>query len=104
MERGETIDITDRGRPATVLAPPPQGSPLDQDRAASDPVPDFSSEPPAQTIVPLADSNHMKLDAGGAVSRVQRSSELFGSYTDIDVSDVSIAQVQGTRYYLNSEG
>jgi hypothetical protein len=36
VERGETIEITDRGRPATVLAPPPQGSPLDQHRAAGE--------------------------------------------------------------------
>jgi hypothetical protein len=39
-----------------------------------------------------------------ALVRVQQASAVFGSYPDIDLSEVSIAQVQGTRYYTNSEG
>ena len=33
---GETIEITDRGRPVAMLGPLPQGSPLDRLRAAGD--------------------------------------------------------------------
>lgn len=34
--QGETIEITDRGRPVALLAPAPQGSPLERIRAADD--------------------------------------------------------------------
>lgn len=34
MERGETVEITDRGRPVALLTPLPQGSPLERLRAA----------------------------------------------------------------------
>ena len=30
---GETIEVTDRGRPVAVLSPPPEGSPLERLRA-----------------------------------------------------------------------
>jgi prevent-host-death family protein len=33
VERGETIEVTDRGRPVAVLAPPPEGSSLERLRA-----------------------------------------------------------------------
>ena len=33
---GETIEVTDRGRPVAVLAPVPGGSPLEQLRASGD--------------------------------------------------------------------
>jgi prevent-host-death family protein len=33
VERGETIEVTDRGRRVAILAPPPDGSPLDRLRA-----------------------------------------------------------------------
>ncbi len=36
VERGETIEITDRGRPVALLAPLPEGSPLEQLRTAGD--------------------------------------------------------------------
>jgi prevent-host-death family protein len=36
VEQGETIEVTDRGRPVAVLAPPPEGSPLDRLRALGD--------------------------------------------------------------------
>jgi hypothetical protein len=29
VEQGETIEVTDRGRPVALLSPPPEGSPLD---------------------------------------------------------------------------
>lgn len=36
VEQGETVEITDRGRPVAMLAPLPGGSPLEQLRAAGD--------------------------------------------------------------------
>src|SRR5256885_15175409 len=36
VERGETIEITDRGRPVAVLGPLPQGSPWEQLLTAGD--------------------------------------------------------------------
>ena len=33
VERGETIEVTDRGRRVAILAPPAEGRPLDQLRA-----------------------------------------------------------------------
>ena len=36
VERGETIEITDRGRPVALLGPLPAGSPLEQLRAAGE--------------------------------------------------------------------
>ena len=36
VERGEVIEITDRGRPVAQLTPLPAGSPLEQLRAAGD--------------------------------------------------------------------
>jgi len=39
VEAGETIEITDRGRPVAVLAPLPDRSPIERLRAAGDLVP-----------------------------------------------------------------
>ena len=36
VEQGETIEITDRGRPVALLTPSPHGSPLERMRAAGD--------------------------------------------------------------------
>jgi prevent-host-death family protein len=36
VERGETIEVTDRGRPVAILSPPPEGSPIDRLRALGD--------------------------------------------------------------------
>lgn len=36
MERGETVEITDRGRPVALLSPIPRGTPLEQMRAAGE--------------------------------------------------------------------
>jgi prevent-host-death family protein len=36
VEQGESIEITDRGRPVAVLAPLPGGTPLEQLRASGD--------------------------------------------------------------------
>lgn len=36
VARGETIEVTDRGRPVAVLAPVPGGSPLERLRASGE--------------------------------------------------------------------
>jgi prevent-host-death family protein len=36
VEQGETVEITDRGRPVALLTPIPNGSPLERMRAAGD--------------------------------------------------------------------
>lgn len=36
VERGETIEITDRGRPIAMLSPLPPGTPLERMRAAGE--------------------------------------------------------------------
>jgi hypothetical protein len=72
-----------------------------QNRTASDPIPDFSQEPPVETILPGV---RFHVDRPGLVARVQQPSAVFAAYPDVDLSEVSIGQVHGTRYYLNSEG
>jgi prevent-host-death family protein len=39
VEAGETIEVTDRGRPVAVLAPLPESGPLEQLRAAGEVMP-----------------------------------------------------------------
>lgn len=57
VEAGETIEITDRGRPVALLTPLPGGSPLEQLRAAGEVEPatdDLDSLPsPLPTDGPL---------------------------------------------------
>ena len=36
VERGEIIEVTDRGRRVAILSPPPAGNPLDRLRALGD--------------------------------------------------------------------
>ena len=72
-----------------------------QNRTASDPIPDFSQEPPAETIVPAV---RFQPDRPGLLARVQQASAVFAAHPDVDLSDVAITQIHGTRYYLNSEG
>ncbi len=88
-----------------------------QNRTASDPIPDFSQEPPVETIVPgantvrlkpdpTADSGRVRLEADRReiLARVQQASAVFASHPDVDLSEVAISETHGTRYYLNSEG
>ena len=76
-----------------------------QNRTASDPIPDFSKEPPVETIAAAAGR---RPDASAApaepLARVQQASAVFAAHPDVDLSEVAITQVHGTRYYLNSEG
>ena len=49
VEKGETIEITDRGRPVALLTPIAAGSPLEQPRAAGEVEPataDMNDLPP----------------------------------------------------------
>ncbi len=39
VEAGETIEVTDRGRPVALLAPLPESAPLDMLRAAGEVIP-----------------------------------------------------------------
>jgi prevent-host-death family protein len=39
VEAGETIEVTDRGRPVAVLAPLPEASPLERLRTSGDLIP-----------------------------------------------------------------
>ena len=39
VEAGETIEVTDRGRPVAVLAPLPEAGPLEQLRASGEVIP-----------------------------------------------------------------
>jgi prevent-host-death family protein len=36
VENGETVEVTDRGRPVALLTPIPEGSPLERMRATGD--------------------------------------------------------------------
>jgi hypothetical protein len=80
-----------------------------QNRTASDPIPDFSQEPPVEMILPAVRLAKARLNSAsdggpGLLARVQQPSAAFAAYPDVDLSEVSIGQVHGTRYYLNSEG
>ena len=68
VEEGETIEITDRGRPVALLGPLPQGSPLERLRASGDveaatgnlddlpdPLPSRGAESPSMRLARLRD-------------------------------------------------
>ena len=74
-----------------------------QNRTASDPIPDFSRASPVETSLPLLappDESQRR----EALARVQQSSAVFAAHPDVDISDVTVTQVHGSRYYVNSEG
>jgi len=55
VESGETIEITDRGRPVALLAPLPAGSPLERLRSAGEVAPvvnDFDDLPKPLPLPP----------------------------------------------------
>ena len=54
VEAGETIEITDRGRPVAVLAPLPDQRPIDRLRATGDLVPAGSDLKDLPEPLPLA--------------------------------------------------
>jgi hypothetical protein len=84
-----------------------------QNRTASDPIPDFSQEPPVETIIPGVRPAKARLnsasgggeaDRDAVLARVRQPSAVFAAHPDVDLSEVAITQTHGTRYYLNSEG
>src|SRR5688572_22924366 len=83
-----------------------------QNRTASDPIPDFSQEPPVETILPgvrlpafaeatagLAKARMNSASDGGQadrpaiLARVQQASAVFTAHPDVDLSEVAISQV-----------
>ena len=78
-------------------------------RTTSNPVADFTAESPIEMIASRPDAdrvNHdvVQADRAATMLRVREASAVFGEFRDIDLSEVAITQVHGTRYYLNSEG
>lgn len=66
VQQGETVEITDRGRPVALLTPLPDASPLEQLRAAGEI--DSASEDPDDLPDPLV----LGPDAESASSVLQR--------------------------------
>jgi prevent-host-death family protein len=66
VEQGETVEITDRGRPVALLTPLPEGSPLDRLRATGEIEP--ASENPNDLPEPLV----LAPEAESASSALQR--------------------------------
>ena len=75
-----------------------------QNRAAGEPLPDFSREPAVETLLPLASTGGITQAHAGLVERVRQASAVFEGYPQLDLAEVAVNQVQGARYYLNSEG
>jgi predicted Zn-dependent protease len=74
-----------------------------QNRTNSEPLPDFSKQPAIESSLGPGQVPDPSVRREAA-SRVQQASAVFASMTDLDLSDVSISSVSGTRYYVNSEG
>ena len=58
VEQGETIEVTDRGRPVALLTPVPEGSVLDRLRASGELEPatrDLADLPPPLVLPPDAE-------------------------------------------------
>jgi prevent-host-death family protein len=72
VELGQTVEITDRGRPVAVLAPIPKGTVLDRLNAAGDveaSTADFDDLPPP---LPLPEGVRTPSDALAALRRDER--------------------------------
>lgn len=54
IEQGETVEITDRGRPVALLTPLPEGTPLERMRAAGevDPATSDPNDLPEPLVLP----------------------------------------------------
>lgn len=70
VEQGETVEITDRGRPVALLTPLPEGSPLDRLRAAGEIEP--ASEDPNDLPEPLVLAAETE-SASSALQRLRRN-------------------------------
>ena len=79
VERGETIEITDRGRPVAMLGPLPDGNPLDRLRESGQvegPTGDLADLPP-----PLR-SRHVETAVCGARASAPRRALMRATYLD----------------------
>jgi hypothetical protein len=72
-----------------------------QNRTTTEVVPDFSREPPAQTILRGVLPTFVNQDWP---ERTKQISAAFAAFPMIENAEVSAADTRGTRYYLNSEG
>ncbi len=72
-----------------------------QNRVITDAVPDFTEEPPSQTISREASMEHTTADW---VERTKQVSAVLLSSPDIRTSEVWATSARSTRYFLNSEG
>jgi prevent-host-death family protein len=71
VEAGETIEVTDRGRPVAVFAPLPEAGALEQLRAASEVIPAAGSLSDLPLPLPVPDGKEL---ASAILARL-RSSE-----------------------------
>ena len=72
-----------------------------QNRVNTNPVPDFSRATPIER---LASAPPPRLVGASWRDTVRQVSAIFGETADIDQTQVSLSVLQGTRYFLNSEG
>ena len=72
-----------------------------QNRVNTNPVPDFSRATPIER---LASAPTPRLVGASWRDTVRQVSAIFGETADIDQTQVSLSVLQGTRYFLNSEG
>ena len=72
-----------------------------QNRVNRNPVPDFSRETPIERLASATSARPVGTSWRDTVRQV---SEIFGEVADIHQAQVSLSVMQGTRYFLNSEG
>lgn len=72
-----------------------------QNRVNSEPIPDFSKETPSQRVLPTPAPAGPGKPWADAVRQI---SVVFAQTPEIYSSEVSLSVVQGSRYFLNSEG
>ena len=59
VEAGETIEVTDRGRPVAILAPLPAGDPLERLRASGEVIPATGDLEELPEPMPLEDGQEL---------------------------------------------
>ena len=72
-----------------------------QNRVNRNPVPDLSRETPIERLASAPRARPVEASWRDTVRQVSR---IFGEVPDIDQAQVSLSVMQGTRYFLNSEG
>jgi len=72
-----------------------------QNRAATDALPDFSQEPPVETMLPAAASAPRDR---AWFERARQLSAVFLTSPDLSGGEAWLSETRGTSYYLNSEG